>query len=104
MMPAMTSSPPESPDETQERRDFDRIGVIGLGTMGAGIAEVFARNGFQVTGVEISDEALERGREHLQHSTDRAVARGKLTQAEQADLLGRITFTTSLKDLAEADF
>ena len=84
-------------------RDISTIGVIGLGTMGAGIAEVFARNGFPVTGVEQNEEALERGRQHLQHSTDRAVKRGKLTEGEQATLLGRITFTTELKDLAEAD-
>ena len=74
----MTSTP-------EEPRDFSSIGVIGLGTMGAGIAEVFARNGFAVTGVEINDEALERGRQHLEHSTGRAVARGKLTEAEQVD-------------------
>ncbi len=89
---------------TVEQREFHRIGVIGLGTMGAGIAEVFARNGYDVTGVEINDEHLERGREHLQHSTARAVARGKLSEAAQAELLGRITFTTSMKDLADADF
>jgi 3-hydroxybutyryl-CoA dehydrogenase len=90
--------------DTQEPREFTRIGVIGLGTMGAGIAEVFARSGFDVTGVEISDEALERGRQHLEHSTGRAVARGKLSETEQAELMARITFTTSLKDLSDADF
>ncbi len=84
-------------------RDISSIGVIGLGTMGAGIAEVFARNGFAVTGVEQNDEALERGRQHVQHSTDRAVKREKLTAAEQAELIGRISFTTELKELAEAD-
>ncbi len=71
--------------------------------MGAGIAEVFARNGYSVVGVEQNDEALERGRQHLQHSTDRAVKREKLTEAEQAELLGRISFSTSLKDLTDAD-
>jgi 3-hydroxybutyryl-CoA dehydrogenase len=85
-------------------RDFATIGVIGLGTMGAGIAEVFARNGFKVVGVELNDEGVTRGREHLEHSTGRAVARGKITEADQAELLGRITFSTSMKDLAEADF
>ncbi len=84
-------------------REISRIGVIGLGTMGAGIAEVFARNGYSVTGVEHNEESLERGRQHLQHSTDRAVKRGKLTEAEQAELIGRIAFTTELKDLADAD-
>jgi 3-hydroxybutyryl-CoA dehydrogenase len=85
-------------------RTFSTIGVIGLGTMGAGIAEVFARNGFEVIGAEVNDESLERGRQHLVHSTERAVKRGKLTEAEQAELLGRITLTTELKDLGPADF
>ena len=84
-------------------RDFSTIGVIGLGTMGAGIAEVFARNGFDVIGVEVNDEAVDRGRAHLQHSTDRAVKREKLTEADQAELLGRISFATELKELAGAD-
>ena len=97
-MPGMTSTSSDS------ARTFDTIGVIGLGTMGAGIAEVFARNGFSVVGVEISDEAVERGRQHLEHSTGRALKRGKITESEQAELLGRITFTTELKDLGEADF
>ncbi|MGZ5400059.1 MAG: 3-hydroxyacyl-CoA dehydrogenase family protein, partial [Nocardioides sp.] len=84
-------------------RDISTIGVIGLGTMGAGIAEVFARNGFDVIGVELGDEAVDRGRAHLQHSTDRAVKRGKLTSEEQAELLGRITYATEMKELARAD-
>ncbi|MCW2851877.1 MAG: 3-hydroxyacyl-CoA dehydrogenase family protein [Nocardioides sp.] len=98
MMRAMTSTPETS------ARTFTTIGVVGLGTMGAGIAEVFARHGFTVVGVEQNDEGLERGRQHLANSTDRAVKREKLTEAEQAELLGRITFTTSLQDLADADF
>ncbi len=93
----MTSTP-------ERAREFTHVGVIGLGTMGAGIAEVFARNGVAVTGVEVNDEALERGRQHLEHSTARAVKRGKLSESEQAELLGRVTLTTELKDLADADF
>ncbi|MCD4534430.1 3-hydroxyacyl-CoA dehydrogenase NAD-binding domain-containing protein [Nocardioides sp. cx-169] len=93
----MTSTPETS------ARTFTTIGVVGLGTMGAGIAEVFARHGFGVVGVEQNEEGLERGRQHLANSTDRAVKREKLTVAEQAELLGRITFTTSLGDLADAD-
>ncbi len=72
--------------------------------MGAGIAEVFARNGFSVIGVEVTEDAVERGRQHLEHSTGRAVARGKLSEDDQAALIDRVTFSTSLKDLAEADF
>ena len=77
-------------------REFTSVGVVGLGTMGAGIAEIFARNGYQVVGVELNDETLARGRQHLDHSTQRAVTRGKLTADEQKALLGRITFTLSL--------
>ncbi|HEU5037112.1 MAG TPA: 3-hydroxybutyryl-CoA dehydrogenase [Nocardioides sp.] len=89
--------------QAPEARTFSTIGVIGLGTMGAGIAEVFARNGYAVVGVEKDEDGLARGRQYLEHSTARAVKREKMTEAEQAELLGRITFSTSLKDLAEAD-
>ena len=89
---------------TSSEREFRTIGVIGLGTMGAGIAEVFARNGYAVTGVELTDEAVARGREHLEHSTSRAVKRGKMSEAEQKELLDRITLSTSMADLAQADF
>jgi 3-hydroxybutyryl-CoA dehydrogenase len=84
-------------------RDFTSIGVVGLGTMGAGIAEVFARNGFDVVGVERDDEALDRGRQHVQHSTDRAVKRSKLSSDEQQALFDRITFTTALEDVKRCD-
>ena len=80
-------------------RDFSTVGVIGLGTMGAGIAEVFARNGYSVVGVEVNDEALDRGRQHVEHSTGRAVQRGKLSAEQQADLIGRITFSTEMADV-----
>jgi 3-hydroxybutyryl-CoA dehydrogenase len=99
----MTSSTTE-PAARASGRDFTTIGVVGLGTMGAGIAEVFARKGFSVVGVELNDEGVERGRQHLEHSTGRAVQRGKLTQEDQAELMGKVTFTTSLQDLGDADF
>ncbi len=98
-MPPMT----ETATQNETARSFTTIGIVGLGTMGAGIAEVFAREGYTVVGVERDDEGLERGRQHLEHSTARAVKREKITEAEQAELLGRITFTTSLKDLTDAD-
>nr|WP_275586262.1 3-hydroxybutyryl-CoA dehydrogenase [Geodermatophilus normandii] len=79
------------------------VGVVGLGTMGAGIAEVLARAGLSVTAVEISDEALERGRGHVVQSTDKAVSRGKLDAADRDSILGRIRFSTSLEDLSSAE-
>ena len=84
-------------------RELKTVGVVGLGTMGAGIAEVFARNGLTVVGVERDDEAVARGRGHIQHSTDRAVKRGKLSEADQQALFDRVTFATSLEALADCD-
>ncbi|MEU2351226.1 3-hydroxybutyryl-CoA dehydrogenase [Modestobacter sp. NPDC049651] len=84
-------------------RELTQVGVVGLGTMGAGIAEVFARAGLSVTAVEVGDAALERGREHVLTSTGRAVARGKLEESERDAVLGRIRFTTAMTDLAEAE-
>ncbi|WP_327636557.1 3-hydroxybutyryl-CoA dehydrogenase [Kribbella sp. NBC_00482] len=84
-------------------RELTTVGVVGLGTMGAGIAEVFARNGLTVVGVERDEEAVERGRGHIQHSTDRAVKRGKLSVEDQQTLFDRVTFATSLEALAQCD-
>jgi 3-hydroxybutyryl-CoA dehydrogenase len=78
------------------------VGVVGLGTMGAGIAEVFARAGLEVVGVERDEAALDIGRSHVESSTARAVERGKLTEEDQAALRSRITFTTDLAALSGA--
>ena len=84
-------------------RDFKTIGVVGLGTMGAGITEVFARHGYSVVGVEVDDDGVDRGRQHIEHSTARAVARGKLTEQDEKELHGRVRFATSLDELKDAD-
>ncbi|MQA12883.1 MAG: 3-hydroxyacyl-CoA dehydrogenase family protein [Pseudonocardiaceae bacterium] len=85
-------------------REFSTVGVVGLGTMGAGITEVFSRSGLGVVAVEVDDESIERGRGHIEHSTGRAVSRGKIDESEQRALLGRIRYTTSLSDLSGVDF
>jgi 3-hydroxybutyryl-CoA dehydrogenase len=84
-------------------REIHSVGVVGLGTMGAGIAEVVARTGRTVVGVEVDELSVTRAREHLEHSTERAVAGGKLGADEREALLARISFTTSLKDLTDVD-
>ncbi|HXV93941.1 MAG TPA: 3-hydroxyacyl-CoA dehydrogenase family protein, partial [Pseudonocardia sp.] len=84
-------------------REFRTVGVVGLGTMGAGIVEVFARSGLEVIAAEVDDEAVERGRTHLETSLRRAIERGKLSEEDAALLLDRITTTTSLADMADAD-
>ena len=81
-------------------RDFTTVGVIGLGTMGAGIVEVFARKGFDVVAVEVSDAALERGKGVVGKSTARALSRGKMTQEEHDALHSRVTFSTDFDALA----
>ena len=82
-------------------RNFSSVGVVGLGAMGAGIAEVFARTGVDVVGVERDPEQLARGRAHVEQSTGRAVARGRMSPEQQSELVGRIAFTTSMADLAD---
>jgi 3-hydroxybutyryl-CoA dehydrogenase len=71
--------------------------------MGAGIVEVFARNGLDVIAVEVSADAVEKGQAVLRRSTDRAVARGKLTEQAQTALHDQVRFTFDLSDLAECD-
>ena len=84
-------------------REFSKVGVVGLGTMGAGIAEVFARKGLTVVAVERDDEAVEAGRGHVESSTARALKRGKLTDHEKAAIFERIGFTSDLNQLADCD-
>jgi 3-hydroxybutyryl-CoA dehydrogenase len=84
-------------------REFRSVGVVGLGTMGTGIVEVFARHGIDVVATEISDAALDAGRAKLTGSTDRAVARGKLAEAERDALQARITWAVGLAALGDVD-
>ena len=72
-------------------RAFTRVGVVGLGTMGAGIAEVLARSGLEVVGVEVDAAGVDRARAHLTTSTGRVVAKGKLSPQEVEQVLGRDT-------------
>ncbi|MBK8869369.1 MAG: 3-hydroxyacyl-CoA dehydrogenase family protein [Dermatophilaceae bacterium] len=81
-------------------RDFSTVGVIGLGTMGAGIVEVFARNGIDVVAVEVDEVALERGKGVLAKSTARAVARGKISEEDAEAIHGRVTYAVDLAQLA----
>src|ERR1700689_3867617 len=70
--------------------EIREVAVVGLGTMGAGIAEVFARSGIGVVAIEVDPDALASGLGILEASLARAVSRGKLSQAEQDEIRGRI--------------
>ncbi|CAA7197243.1 3-hydroxybutyryl-CoA dehydrogenase [Chryseobacterium potabilaquae] len=80
------------------------IVVIGAGTMGNGIAHTFAQSGFQVSLVDVSQEALDKGLKTITTNLDRIIAKGKLTEEEKAKTLGNIKSFTNLQEVAkEAD-
>ncbi|MFD8704536.1 3-hydroxybutyryl-CoA dehydrogenase [Kitasatospora sp. NPDC059648] len=83
--------------------DIARVGVVGCGLMGSGIAEVFARAGLDVMVSEASGEALEFGRTRLTNSLETAVKRGKLTPEQRDEALSRLSFTVELSDFADRD-
>jgi 3-hydroxybutyryl-CoA dehydrogenase len=79
------------------------VGVIGLGTMGAGIAQVSVQSGYDTVGREISDELDERARATIDRYLTRAVEKGRMSQADKDAALGRLSLTTSLEELAGCD-
>jgi 3-hydroxybutyryl-CoA dehydrogenase len=81
-------------------REITTVGVVGLGTMGSGIAEVLARNGYAVVAAEAGPLSLARQRGVLEASTARAVARGKLTAEAREILHSRIRYAASLEEFS----
>ncbi|MFF6868064.1 3-hydroxyacyl-CoA dehydrogenase family protein [Streptomyces sp. NPDC007910] len=79
------------------------IAVVGLGTMGAGIADVLARAGREVIGIDVSDTAAARAVAALEASTARAVARERITEEERQDVLARFRTFSDLQAAAAAD-
>jgi len=79
------------------------IGVVGLGTMGAGIAQVCVQAGVDVVGREVADDLAERGRSTIERYLARGVEKGRLAQDEMDAALGRLRLTTDLDDLAACD-
>ncbi len=80
-----------------------RIGVVGLGTMGAGIAQVCVQAGLETVGREVSGELAERGRATIEHYLSRGVEKGRMSQDERDAALGRLTLATDLCALADCD-
>ena len=79
--------------------EIGRVGVVGLGTMGAGIAQVCLQAGLEVVGREVSPELGEKARDRIDHYLSRGVEKGRLTQEEKDAALGRLTLVTELADL-----
>jgi 3-hydroxybutyryl-CoA dehydrogenase len=84
-------------------REIERVGVVGLGTMGAGIAQVCAQAGVAVVGRELTEELVERARRTILGHLDRAVEKGRLEAADRDGALGRLTLTVDLDALAGCD-
>jgi 3-hydroxybutyryl-CoA dehydrogenase len=83
--------------------EIRKVGVVGLGTMGAGIAQVSVQAGFETVGREVSDELARRGRATVEHYLARAVEKGRMDAEERDAALGRLTLTTNLAELAGCD-
>jgi 3-hydroxybutyryl-CoA dehydrogenase len=84
--------------------EIKRVGVIGAGTMGNGIAHVFARGGFSVVLCDVEQRFLERGIATITKNLDREVAKNKITAADKETALGKIEAVTERSRLAECDF
>jgi len=80
---------------------IERVGVVGAGLMGSGIAEVCARAGLDVIVREVDAAACERGQSRIVGSLDRGVRNGKLAEAERDAAVARLTFTTDFADMAD---
>jgi len=82
---------------------ISKVGVLGAGLMGSGIAEVCAKAGYETIVREISDELAQKGIGRIESSLAKAVEKGKLPAADRDAALGRLATTTKLTDLADCD-
>ena len=82
---------------------INTVGVTGAGTMGNGIAQVFASSGFDVNMQDISEQSVNRGMRTIAGSLDRLIKSEKISEADKAATLGRITATTELSSMEDVD-
>ncbi len=83
--------------------EIRRVGVVGLGTMGAGIAQLCVQAGLETVGREVTTELTQRGRSTIDHYLSRGVEKGRLTDYEKEAMLARLTLTTDVSDLRDCD-
>ena len=83
--------------------EIRRIGVVGLGAMGAGIAQLAIEAGYESVGREVSDDLGEKARERIAHFLQRKVDKETMSAAERESALGSLSLTTDLADFAECD-
>jgi len=82
---------------------FKKIGVLGAGTMGSGISQVFAQNGYEVIMVDLADEFLKRGMANIQKSLEKFVEKGKISELDKEETLKRIKPTTKIEEVGDCD-
>jgi len=80
--------------------DIKKVGIVGCGLMGSGIAEITARAGYEVVVTEVTEDFLKKGISRIEASTQKAVDKGKMAAEDRTALLGRIKGTTDLNALA----
>ncbi|MCA1556855.1 MAG: 3-hydroxybutyryl-CoA dehydrogenase, partial [Acidobacteria bacterium] len=83
--------------------EIKKVGVLGCGLMGSGIAQTAATAGFDVVVREVSDELCERGFKGIEKSLAKFAEKGTITAEQQAGIRGRMTGTTNFADLADCD-
>ncbi len=81
--------------------EIQKVGVVGCGLMGSGIAQVVAMNGFEVVVRELNDELLDRGFKMIERSLAKFVEKNQLTELEKKNTLSRLKRTTDLNDLKD---
>jgi len=82
--------------------DAKKVAVVGAGTMGSGIAQVFAAHGFAVLLADVREEFVARGLDAVRRSLARFVTKGEITESGAADVLARIAPTTRIEDARDA--
>ena len=104
-MSTATNTPGESPPQDFESplEPISRVGVVGGGTMGSGIAEVCARVGLDTLVVEVDDDAINAARNNIEQSMNKAVARDTMPAATRDLALDSLSFSTDMGDLADRD-
>jgi 3-hydroxybutyryl-CoA dehydrogenase len=80
-----------------------KVGVVGLGTMGAGIAQVSVQAGFETVGREVADDLAQRGRATIERYLTRGVEKGRMSADDRDAALARLSLTTAIADLADCD-
>jgi 3-hydroxybutyryl-CoA dehydrogenase len=84
--------------------EIKKIGVVGAGVMGSGIAQVCAQAGFEVIMRDLTDELVQKGLKNIENFLNEGIKRGKVTEEQKQQTLSRIKGTTKLEDLKDVDF